>query len=165
MGRFRRLKLAGDGGMYHVMTRTSRQEYCFEMDSIKEWMYRHVVWLSSIYFVDLYSITILDNHYHLVLRIRKPEASESLIRDRFEAYQKSKKYPLKWFPWRMDEWYRRLTDLSPFMQELNRSIAWYVNGRDGRRGHLWGERFKSVLIEDGIGLLQCMAYVELNPRL
>ena len=27
---------------------------------------------------------------------------------------------------------------------------------------MWADRFKSVLIEDGVGLLTCMAYVELN---
>jgi len=48
------------------------------------------------------------------------------------------------------------------MKELNETIARYLNMRNQTRGHVWGDRFKSVLIENGRGLLACMAYVELN---
>jgi putative transposase len=160
--RGRRLKMASDGSSYHVMARTARQEFAFTADAIKEWMYRHMVWLSSIYYVEFHAITIMDNHYHLVLSVRKPPVDERDVRARFETFQKSKRHPTKWGEWLLDEWYAKLTDLSCFMQELNRSMACHVNRLDGKRGHLWGERFKSVLIEDGIGMLQCLAYVELN---
>ena len=162
MPRGRRLKLERDGSTYHVMARTARQEFVFTADSIKEWMYRRMVWLSSIYYVELHAVTIMDNHYHLVLSVRKPSPDERDVRSRFEAFQKSKRHPRKWGEWLFDEWYAKLTDLSCFMQELNGSMARHINRLDGKRGHLWGERFKSVLIEDGVGLLQCMSYVELN---
>jgi len=34
---------------------------------------------------------------------------------------------------------------------------------NNRSGYLWGDRFKSVLIEKGEGLLNCLAYIDLNP--
>jgi putative transposase len=43
------------------------------------------------------------------------------------------------------------------------SIARHVNDINQTKGHVWGDRYKSILIEDGPGLLACMAYVELNP--
>jgi hypothetical protein len=55
---------------------------------------------------------------------------------------------------RFREWYEKLTDLSCFVKILNQDIARYTNALDGKRGHVIGERFKSVLIEDGVGLLQ-----------
>jgi putative transposase len=32
-----------------------------------------------------------------------------------------------------------------------------------RRGTLWGERFKSCIVENGETLINCLAYIDLNP--
>ena len=32
-----------------------------------------------------------------------------------------------------------------------------------RRGTLWGERFRSVIIQNGETLVNCLAYIDLNP--
>ncbi len=37
------------------------------------------------------------------------------------------------------------------------------NQRHKRKGYFWGDRFKSVIIETGEALLNCLAYIELNP--
>ena len=37
------------------------------------------------------------------------------------------------------------------------------NRRSGRRGTLWEERFKSVLLEDGDAVRFCAGYIDLNP--
>jgi hypothetical protein len=39
----------------------------------------------------------------------------------------------------------------------------YYNQRHNRRGTLWGERFKSVIVENGESLINCLAYIDLNP--
>ena len=65
----------------------------------------------------------------------------------------------------------RLFDLSRFMQELKHRYSTWFNKRHGRKGPLWEERFKSVLVEgeggatpDGVGgLLAVAAYIDLNP--
>ena len=33
----------------------------------------------------------------------------------------------------------------------------------GRKGFFWGERFKSVIVENGNTLINCLAYIDLNP--
>ncbi len=38
----------------------------------------------------------------------------------------------------------------------------YYNKLHDRRGTLWGERFKSLIVENGETLINCLAYVELN---
>ncbi len=163
MVRVARIKSGRTGAIYHVMTRTARQAFLFDDDQSKEWIYKKMLWLGSIFHIDFHAISVMSNHYHLVLSVLKPEFDESDVQARFLAYQKRKRHPQRWYPFRAEEWHRRFSDLSCFMQEVNRSIALYLNRRDGVRGHVWGDRFKSVLIEDGVGLLQCMAYVELNP--
>ena len=148
--------------LYHVMTRTVQQAFLFEEPSIKEWIYRKIMQLGSIYFVDLHAVTVMSNHYHIVLAVRKPIPDATGLQRRFEARQSGKPYPQKWYEWYANAWYQKLTDLSEFMKERNETVARYVNKRNQRSGHVWGDRFKSVLIEDGRGLLTCMAYVELN---
>ncbi len=162
MARPIRLKLAKDAVTYHVMTRTAQQEYLFEEPKIREWVYKQITWLASIYYVDLYSVSVMSNHYHIILSVRKPAKLESHLKARFEEHQKTRKHPKIWREWRLDPWYEKLTDLSLFMKELNETVARYLNRLNQRHGHVWGDRFKSVLIEDGAGLLTCMAYVELN---
>ena len=66
----------------------------------------------------------------------------------------------------------RLFDLSRFMQEFKSKFTMWFNRRHGRRGTLWEERFKSLLVEgkggtdgpEGLGgLLAVAAYIDLNP--
>ena len=35
--------------------------------------------------------------------------------------------------------------------------------RDGRNGFFWSERFKSVIVDNGETLINCLAYIDLNP--
>ena len=32
-----------------------------------------------------------------------------------------------------------------------------------RRGYFWGDRFKNVIVENGETLINCLAYIDLNP--
>jgi hypothetical protein len=58
---------------------------------------------------------------------------------------------------------RRMADLSVFVQALKRRFSQWYNGRTGRRGALWEERYRSVLVEDGRALEAVAAYIDLNP--
>jgi len=49
------------------------------------------------------------------------------------------------------------------MQGLNLRYALAYKRRYGHTGHFWQDRFKSLLIADDAYLLQCGAYVDLNP--
>lgn len=54
--------------------------------------------------------------------------------------------------------------LSDFMHSLNNTYTKYFNGRYKRRGHLFRERFKAVLVEKENYLLRMTAYIHLNPE-
>ena len=57
----------------------------------------------------------------------------------------------------------RLFDLSVFVKELKFKYSVWHNRRTGRRGTLWEERFRSVLLEGGEAVRFCAAYIDLNP--
>jgi len=58
---------------------------------------------------------------------------------------------------------RKWSNLGKFMQEIQQTFSRYYNQQHNRRGTLWGARFKSVIVEDGHTLLNCLAYIDLNP--
>ena len=69
--------------------------------------------------------------------------------------------------WLSDEqvvYYReKLSNPSNYLKEIKQSFSWYYNKQHNRRGTLWGERFKSVIVENGETLINCLAYIDLNP--
>ncbi len=58
---------------------------------------------------------------------------------------------------------RRLCNLPVFVKELKERFSRWYNKHHDRRGTLWMERFKSVLVEDGEALRTMAAYIDLNP--
>ena len=53
----------------------------------------------------------------------------------------------------------KLSNLSEFVREIKVGFTRYYN----RRGYFWGDRFKSVIVENGETLINCLAYIDLNP--
>jgi hypothetical protein len=55
-------------------------------------------------------------------------------------------------------------DVSGFMKMLKQRFTQWYNGCRGRKGTLWEERFRSVLVEGaGQALAAMAAYIDLNP--
>jgi len=46
---------------------------------------------------------------------------------------------------------------------LSQTCTWWYNRKNNRRGSFWSERFKSVLIQSGESLLNCLGYIDLKP--
>jgi len=57
----------------------------------------------------------------------------------------------------------RMWDISAFMKLLNQRFTKWFNGQRKRKGTLWEERFKSVLIEGGEGYATMAAFIDQNP--
>jgi len=57
----------------------------------------------------------------------------------------------------------RMHDLSQFMKTLLQRFTCWFNRCNQRTGTLWEQRFKSVIVEDGIAATTIAAYIDLNP--
>jgi REP element-mobilizing transposase RayT len=63
-----------------------------------------------------------------------------------------------------ESYWNRCWDLSFFMKGLKQEFTQWFNRKHHRKGTLWEERFKSVLVEgEGEVLLTMAAYIDLNP--
>ncbi len=57
----------------------------------------------------------------------------------------------------------RMHDLGEFMKGLLQRYTQWHNRSHARRGRLWEDRFKSVIVEDGVAARAMAAYIDLNP--
>jgi putative transposase len=57
----------------------------------------------------------------------------------------------------------RMHDLAQFMKGLLQRFSQWFNRKHSRSGVLWEDRFKSVIVEDGVAARTIAAYIDLNP--
>jgi len=57
----------------------------------------------------------------------------------------------------------RMHSLSEFMKGFLQRFTRWFNRENGRRGTLWEERFRSVIVEGGLACRTIAAYIDLNP--
>ncbi len=54
-------------------------------------------------------------------------------------------------------------DVSYLMRVLKQRFSQWYNGAHHRKGTLWEERFRSVLVEADVALRVVACYIDLNP--
>ncbi len=163
MPRKSRMIVDGEPAVYHVMSRTALDGFVLG-DHEKNYFLRHIKHLSSVYFAEILGLYIMGNHFHIVVRIHVGEDySDEEISERYGIYyqnDKIKRIPMPdQIPILREKWQK----LSEFVKDIKQGFARYYNRTHKRRGFFWSERYKSVLVEDGETLINCLAYVDLNP--
>ncbi len=174
---------------YHVVSRVVNREIVF--GEVEKERFRAIV-DKQLEFSGLRCLAwcVMGNHFHLLLRVPdKEKALEGWTEEDFisrlsvlgdEAYTRQLLGNVKM--WRGNGCDHlvtelagrvrdRLFDLSSFMKEVKQKFSAWFNLTRGRKGTLWEERFRSVLVEgrggwsrEGLsGLLAVAAYIDLNP--
>jgi REP element-mobilizing transposase RayT len=114
-----------------------------------------------IYFVEILGYCCMGNHFHLLVRVR-PDTNftDSEIKRRYYLlYGEDQLLQDGQIPFYRHKW----SSLSEFMREIKLGFTRFYNKHHGRRGYFWGDRFKSVVVQDGNTLINCLAYIDLNP--
>ena len=172
-----RVKMKG-GGYYHCLSRVIERRMAFGRDE-KE-MFRRMMRKVEVFSgVKILTYAVLSNHIHILAHVpRRAKISDAeLIRrlrvlygktfvDQYEALLKqARKDGNKAYVNHLrDKYLYRMYDVSQFMKTLKQRFTMWYNRRAGRRGTLWEERFKSILVQDSEQALVLMAsYIDLNP--
>ena len=186
-GRFR---ILGKGPLesycYHVMSRTCGGEVFF--DDVEKEALRRVIWrMAEFCGIKVLTYCLMSNHFHLLAevphrdtwlqRFEGPEGEAKLfdhlrtlysraylgqLRDELADFRARGMAVLA--EQRLDALKKRFCDLSLFVKEVKERFSRWFNKRRGRRGTLWMDRFKSVLVEgQGEPLRTMAAYIDLNP--
>jgi REP element-mobilizing transposase RayT len=166
--------LHGKPAVYHVISRVVNREFVLGREE-KE----HFVRLMRLYErfcgVRVLTFAVMSNHFHILLEVPArpvqvfrsdeeflghlgllyPDGRLREIRRELELHR-GHEAGLRAY---RERFLARMWDLSQFMKTLKQ---WF-NRRHGRRGVLWEDRFKSVLVEDGHAARVMAAYIDLNP--
>jgi len=84
------------------------------------------------------------------------------IRKRFEIYygeNDKRELTNELIPALREKW----GSLSELVKEIKQGFSRFYNRRHRRKGFFWSERFKSVIVDNGDTLINCLAYIDLNP--
>lgn len=163
MPRIARLKVKGETAVYHIMSRTALDGFVLG-DVEKEFLLNLIKRLSKVYFTDVLGFCIMGNHFHLLVRIQNgDDFDDKEIKKRYKIYHGEKSR----IEVNDEETIRLLrekwSDLSEYVKEIKQSFSRFYNKRYGRKGFFWSDRFKSVIVDDGETLINCLAYIDLNP--
>jgi len=165
MPRIARIKVKGEETVYHVMSRTALEGFVLG-DVEKDYLLKLMKRLSGLYFAEIIGFCLMGNHFHLLCRMHLgKDYTDEEIRQRYKAL----------FEGETDDRDRELTDdqvqgfrekwenLSEFIKDMKQGFSRFYNKRHNRRGFFWSERFKSVIVDNGDTLINCLAYIDLNP--
>jgi REP element-mobilizing transposase RayT len=177
-----RLKVGADRpvGFYHCISRVVDRRFIFE-ESEKEHFRTLMRECEGFCEVQVLTFCLMSNHFHILLEVPKrpdelPSADQILAKlERLSGHQDvgAARERLASFRQANDEegerrwlegYYARMWDLSAFMKLLKQRFTQWYNRRTGRKGTLWEDRFKSVVVEGaGAALVAMGAYIDLNP--
>jgi REP element-mobilizing transposase RayT len=165
MARLPRLKVENEVGWYHLCSRVAGwlNWFPFEDRIARRKLLETIRKYLAVYSCEAAAFCLMGNHYHLLVRFL-PFA----ILSREELYQRARllyrdpdqvlRSEQQW-----QRFNRRIFDVSEFMRNIQQSYTKWYNRRYQRRGSLWGERFKSVILGGQTSILETLLYVELNP--
>ena len=160
MPRIPRMVINDETTVYHVMSRTALDGFPLG-DIEKDCMIDLIKRYSGLYFVEILGVCIMGNHFHLLVKMLPDyKFNDEEIEKRFvEFYGDDRIFTDGLIP----SLRAKLSSLSEFIREMKVGFARYYNKRHNRRGYFWGDRFKSVIVEKGETLINCLAYIDLNP--
>ena len=167
-------------GYYHCISRIVDRQFLFgdlEREQFVQFMREYEAFCG----VRILTYCVMSNHFHILLEVpKRPKvlpSSEELVKmlgrlsgnvsvgtvvQRIEMFQNAKAH--KELNEYLESFWARMWDVSAFMKLLKQRYTQWFNSQKGRKGTLWEERFKSVLV-DGCGeaLTTMAAYIDLNP--
>ena len=176
---------AGKPVFYHVISRVVDRRFAFGPEEKEK--FRALMRLQEKFTgCRVVSYCLMCNHFHLLLEV--PPMAEGGLSDKellrrlsaiySEAFvagvakeladAKTKTYaPELGLEEALEAIHKRFTyrmqDLGEFMKGLLQRFTQWFNRAHSRTGRLWEDRFKSVIVEDGVAAKTISAYIDLNP--
>jgi len=172
--------------IYHCIARVVDKRFAFGPDD-KEQFRMYMRMMEKFSGCRVLAYCVMSNHFHLLLEVTpRPKAwltDEELLKRLGGLYSKgfvagvakelaeARKVVSEGRAVNGEEYVQRIHqrftyrmhDLSEFMKTLLQRFTRWHNKRTERRGNLWEETFKSVIVEDGFAARTMAAYIDLNP--
>ena len=170
-----------DHAIYHCVSRVVDRQLVLQ-EAEREQFIRLMRLYERLYGLQVITFCIMSNHFHILVNVPSRPAvlpdDDALVKLVRETQGDGPANNLaNWLGrWRdqgnhqaaeaeRERWFRQMWNVSQFMKVLKQRFSQWFNGRGPvrRRGTLWEDRFRSVLVEDGEALHAMAAYIDLNP--
>ena len=178
----RQARIRGEGtSYYHCISRVVDRRFILG-DAEREHFVALMRKLEAFHGMRVVTYCVMSNHFHLLIEepdremVKKLDSGTILKRIGFlydsttvrsvsEELQRAKdSNNPEWEEQILDRYRGRMGDLACFMKELKQRFSQWYNQKSGRKGTLWEDRYKSVLVEgDSKALMTMAAYIDLNP--
>lgn len=177
-----RLKVPEDReeGFYHCISRVVDRRFILE-EQEKEHFVGLMRECEAFCEVRVLTFCVMSNHFHVLVEVgRRPAKLPTVeevvgklrglsghqnvgaVEQRFQMYREAKDEEGE--AAYLASFHARMWDVSAFMKLLKQRFTQWYNGRTGRKGTLWEDRFKSVVVDGAGQALSAMAaYIDLNP--
>jgi putative transposase len=160
MPRIPRMVIDDKTTVYHVMSRSALDGFPLG-DIEKDFMLDLIRRYAALYFVEILGFCLMGNHFHILVKtLPEYKFSDQDIKRRYVSFYGDERVFADGIVPSLRE---KLSNLSEFVREIKVGFARYYNKRHNRRGYFWGDRFKSVIVDRGETLVNCLAYIDLNP--
>src|SRR5262245_6947012 len=169
-------------GFYHCMSRVVDRRFILQ-EAEKEEFVRLMREYEAFCGVRVLTFVVMSNHFHVLVEVPQPPPVEArpdmdpvlemlggltghqnvgAVRQQVELFRQNQ--DAKAEAQLLGKYHARMWDVSPFMKLLKQRLSQWYNRRHQRKGTLWEERFKSVVVEGaGQALAAMAAYIDLNP--
>ena len=168
MPRTARRWIAQEYGSYHLISRVVGGDMLFG-DEEKRYLLGMIERMAKGFYVKLHTFCVMSNHIHLLATGGENEAKLATAReleDRYRLmYGDDKEIPMGSYDndglvacdddLGVERLRKRLGSISRFMQEVKQNFSRWYNKKHNRKGYLWGDRFKGVLVCHGQAMLAC----------
>jgi putative transposase len=146
--------------VYHVISRSTLPGFPLS-DADKDHLVHLLQKFAAMFFVDILGYCMMGNHIHLALRVH-PESGvdDHDVRERYHAEHGEAAHLSEAD---LPAYRKRLCSLSEFMRMFKQSFGRYYNKKHRRKGYFWGDRYKSLIVQEGSTLVNLLAYIDLNP--
>ena len=162
MPRIARMKVKGEPAVYHVISRTTLDGFVLG-DVEKDYLVNLIKHLSAVYFAEVLGFCAMGNHLHILVKMHPGGAfSDEEIRKRFKLYygdDQRRELMEGQIPYFREKW----SNLSEYIKEIKQGFSRFYNKLHDRKGYFWSDRFKSLIVDNGETLINCLAYIDLNP--
>ena len=168
-------------GVYHVISRVTDRRLILgdeEKDELTRLMKRYAEFAG----IKVLTFCVMGNHFHWLVEVPGRPGAEKEPSDA-ELVARVRKCQGKKAAWVLEQalqdlltnghtalhaalrerWLARMWSLSAFVQSVKQRFSVWYNRRQGRKGTLWEERFKSVIAEGPQAVAVMAAYIDLNP--
>jgi putative transposase len=168
-------------GIYHVISRTVDRQMVFG-DEEKEKMVSFMKRYAEFAGIKVLTFCVMGNHFHWLLYVpARPKDAEQMADA--DLVRRVKRCQGGHAAWELEQdlgymlkngwtdqhqklrakWLARMWNLSAFVQSVKQRFTVWFNKKHERKGTLWEERFKSVVLMGSEAVASCAAYIDLNP--